>query len=399
MNEISFLPVLNPLTIFLISVLLFWIYFYGSLCIVFLKIRILDNFEINYKDYIFPKISIVVTACNEEKTLEPALRSLMNQNYPDFEVIAVNDRSTDQTPIILNRLAGEFGNLRIVHIESLPEKWLGKVHALHTAAAQTSGEWILFTDADVHFSLNALKKSLFYADTRSLDHYAVAPKMAADSFLLKIMFLTFSYMFMFISTGIPGFLRRDMAVGIGAFNLVRKSAFEKTEGFEWLRMEVADDVGLALLLKRNGAKSEFALAVNDVIVKWYHSFSEMKRGLEKNIFGVSTGYKLSKSILHLFLVVILTPAPLIAIFLSPYHLIQAAGMLTLMLLVFSGWIHKYRFQESFLPSLFIPFGLVALSFISLRAGIICMRNGGIRWRGTFYSIADLKNGQRVRTDV
>jgi len=379
--------------------LLFWIFFYGSLSVLFFKIFIIDLLTPDYNDFKFPELSIIITACNEADTIEPALRSLMLQNYPSFEVIAVNDRSTDGTPVILDRLADEFSNLRIIHIDHLPENWLGKVHALHSAVGHASGEWILFTDADVHFSKDVLQKCLYYSTIKQLDHFTIAPKMIAETYLLEIMFRTFSFMFSFISRAMPEFLRKNMAIGVGAFNLVRKSAFEKTEGFTWLRMEVADDVGLALMLKHSGARSEFAITLEDVSVRWYHSFYEMMKGLEKNIFGVSTGYNIYKTVIHLFLITIITPAPFIALFFSGDLTLQASGIASILFLILSAIIYKFRFNETFFHSLFIPFGLVILTLISLRAGIICIRNGGINWRGTFYKISDLKKGQRVNTSI
>ena len=387
------------ITFYLIVSLMFWIYFYGGISYLMIRIFIIDKLKGDFNNFNFPKLTIIVTACNEENSIEPAIRSILNQEYPDFDVIAVDDRSTDSTGEILNRLELNFDNLKILHIRELPENWLGKVHALNAACRQAEGEWILFTDADIHFAPDSLKKCLFHAVSNELDHFTIAPKMIADYFLLEIMFRTFSYMFSFISSAVPGFFRKNMAVGVGAFNLIRRSSLEKTEGFSWLRMEVADDVGLALMLKNSGAKSRFAYSLNDVSVRWYPSLLEMARGLEKNIFGVSTGYRLSRTFVHFFLIILVSPAPFVAVCISHDIFLQIAGIFSVILLIISGLINKFRFNVSFLPSLFVPLGLIALMIISLRAGLICTRKGGIQWRGTFYKLSDLKKGQRVNAGV
>ncbi|MDH5656673.1 MAG: glycosyltransferase family 2 protein [Spirochaetia bacterium] len=362
-----------------------------------MSVRLLDKIETSkWMNKNFPGVSIIVTACNEESTIESALTSLLNMDYPDYEVIAVNDRSTDKTAEILKKLSKKYKKLHVLHIKTLPEGWLGKVHALDCGVKKASKKWMLFTDADVHYSESALKKCIIHSELNNLDHFTVAPRMTAGSFLLKIMFRTFSFMFIFIAKGIPEIFRKNIAVGVGAFNLVRKQTFDKTEGFPWLKMEVADDVGLALMFKRAGAKTDFAFSIMEIQVAWYHSFMEMVRGLEKNIFGVSTGYKLGKAYIDQLLSILLfCSIPAAAFSDNPVIILMLA--LVLFFLVLSAFIHFLRFNESFTASLFVPFGFILLTFINLRAGILCMRNGGIRWRGTFYKIEELKASQRVRT--
>ncbi|MGA7752019.1 MAG: glycosyltransferase family 2 protein, partial [Candidatus Sulfotelmatobacter sp.] len=101
-----------------------------------------------------PRVSIIVPARNEEEAIEQALRSLLALDYDNYEVIAVNDRSTDRTGEIMEQVAKNSGStpaLRVVHHEELPPGWLGKTHAMWTAANYATGDWLLFTDADVIF--------------------------------------------------------------------------------------------------------------------------------------------------------------------------------------------------------------------------------------------------------
>ncbi|MFI5304126.1 MAG: glycosyltransferase, partial [Nitrospiria bacterium] len=97
----------------------------------------------------FPLISIVIAARNEFKKIEPALLSVLKQDYPNFEVIVIDDRSTDGTSALLDRIVKEYGHLQVLHVSQLPEGWLGKNYSLYFGAQMASGEFLLFMDADV----------------------------------------------------------------------------------------------------------------------------------------------------------------------------------------------------------------------------------------------------------
>jgi len=136
-----------------------------------------------------PRVSIIVPARNEEAEIESALRSLLTLDYDNYEVIAVNDRSTDRTGEIMENIARDLYNsksvqkvptnvlLRVIHHIELPAGWLGKTHAMWTAANQATGEWLLFTDADVKFKPDSLRRALAYAESAPADHLVLFPRM------------------------------------------------------------------------------------------------------------------------------------------------------------------------------------------------------------------------------
>ena len=150
------------------------------------------------QDSPLPSLTIVVPARNEEAEIEAALRSLFQLNYPRYQVVAVNDRSTDQTSAIMERLAAEpasAGKLQVIHVHELPSGWLGKVHAMWlgsqgnaaqgdasqrnvaqgNAAQQISSDWLLFTDADCVFRPDSLRRAIHYATRTSTDHLVLFP--------------------------------------------------------------------------------------------------------------------------------------------------------------------------------------------------------------------------------
>lgn len=129
-----------------------------------------------------PRLSIVVPALNEEETVEPAMRTLLALDYPQLEIIAVDDRSTDETGGILDRLAATDPRLRVLHVRELPAGWLGKNHALHLASREATGDYILFTDADVLFEPTVLRRTVRAMIARGLDHLAVFPELVRGGF-------------------------------------------------------------------------------------------------------------------------------------------------------------------------------------------------------------------------
>ena len=346
-----------------------------------------------------PKLSIIIAACNEADTLEPAVVTLLEQDYPDLEIVLVDDRSTDGTGEIIDGIAGRDARVKAVHIEKLPDGWIGKVNALNIGTAKSTGEWLLFTDADVHFRQGTLRKALALAEADKSDHLALLPKPTSNSFWFEVVVSSFGAMFLYgtgaVDVGKPG---PGAFAGTGAFNLVRRSAFEKTEGFSWLRMEPVDDVGLGLMMSVSGAKSAFAVAVRDISIVWYPSLKLMFRGVEKNFFGSAANYSLARMVL----IVAFSWAYAIAPFAAILHFRELPvfflGVMTYIFIAAGAFFISRRFKQKFLPLFLTQAGILIISVMLLRSGIICSRKGGIDWRGTRYKTEDLLAGQRLRLD-
>ena len=125
----------------------------------------------------WPTLSVVVAACNEADRIEAAARTLLEEDYPDLEIILVDDRSADSTGEILDRLAADDDRAKVLHITDLPDGWLGKVHALRCGLEASRGDFVLFTDADVHFAPGALRKAVAWCEDQGLDHLAAFPTL------------------------------------------------------------------------------------------------------------------------------------------------------------------------------------------------------------------------------
>ena len=134
----------------------------------------LTNIEETYRDD-WPSLSVVFAARDEEMEIGASLRALMSLDYPSLEIVAVNDRSTDSTGRIIDEMAQRDRRIKPVHIDTLPEGWLGKVYALDRGFRESGGEWVLFTDADVKLAPDTLSKALSYAHEMDAEHVVLFP--------------------------------------------------------------------------------------------------------------------------------------------------------------------------------------------------------------------------------
>jgi len=349
----------------------------------------------------WPSLCVIVPACNEAANLEISLTSLLAQDYPGLQIVVVDDRSNDSTPEILRRLAAADRRIRSVRIESLPEGWLGKVHALHRGVQEAQADWYLFTDADVCFERGVLKRAIAYAGRNGVTHLTCVPEMTAPAaFWLDVTIRSFFLMFC-AATRLASVNRQDSRkpVGVGAFNLVEAGVFARTPGFEWLRMEPADDLGLGAMLKAAGALTQIVHGDGMLRMSWYANVREMSRGLEKNSFGPAANYRYSRQLALVLLLWLLALMPVLSLisglYLSDPLLIAAGGSAAVATVAVSFLMPRHRTREIFVY-LLLPVGLLIMSAIMLRAAYLCLRNGGIDWRGTHYSVAELRAGQRVR---
>jgi hypothetical protein len=219
------------------------------------KVHTLRNVETEPFSGAYPSLSVIAPACDEERGVGESVRSMLAQDYPGpLEVVAVDDRSTDRTGEILELLGREHPSLlSVLRVAELPAGWLGKNHALALGAAETRGDWLLFTDADAWFAPECFRKALDYATENGLDHLTLAPEILSRGALLGGFVAAFELIF--VITQRPWRAKDPSAkehVGVGAFNLVRREAYIAAGTHHAIRMRPDDDMKLAKLLKRQG---------------------------------------------------------------------------------------------------------------------------------------------------
>lgn len=345
----------------------------------------------------WPKLSVVVAACDEESTIEGTAESLLGQDYPDLEIIIVDDRSRDGTRAVLDRVAARAPRLRVVYVDELPAGWLGKVHALHRGTEAASGEWLLYCDADVVLERDCLRRAVALASARELDHMPVLPHMPTRSTLLEATYCAFgtAYLAALRATKLAE-PSSDAYAGVGAFDLVRAELLGRAGGFSELRMEVADDVGIGFLVKSAGGRTGLALGGGALEVEWYGSVGDMACGLEKNLFGIIGHYRLWRALVRTAAFGGVSLAPIVALLMPPATGGWIAAAVAAVVLVANSWVVKRRLGQRAIGGLLEMLGVAFLCYMALRSALATLRRGGIRWRGTFYSLEELRAGQRVK---
>ncbi len=338
----------------------------------------------------FPSVSVIIAARNEEKYLAEALSSVLNLDYPNKEILVVNDRSGDGTGKILERLSAEHSEIRVVNVSTLPPGWMGKNHALQKGTEATDSDFLLFTDADVVFKKDTLKKAMAFVEERNLDHLAVLPEVKVPGVLLNLCVGIFGVYFGI--TYKPWKVtdpKSKRFVGVGGFNLLRRHSFQGVGGLSKISLRPDDDVQLGRLIKQAGYRQELAWGVGTCFVEWYSSVYEMMRGLEKNMFS-GFNYSLIHAIIGLVGVFVLNIFPAIGLMVS-----QGAEQFfwgaTWAVLALSYAFSAHRTGQSPFLGIFFPLGgLIHLVIIS-NAIIKTHLQKGVYWRDTFYSLDELRS--------
>lgn len=344
----------------------------------------------------WPKLSIIIPACNEGDTLEGAIATVRRLDYPDLEIILIDDRSTDDTGRVVDRIAAEDRRVRPVHITALPEGWLGKVHALARGVDIAQGRWLLMTDADVHMEPTTLRRAVAYAENRRLDQLAVAPRMWPVGWTIDALISLFLRVF---CVGMRVWAVDDPKsrafIGVGAFNLIRRSALERTPGLQWLRMEVGDDVGSGLMLKMSGAQCCLADGNGLLGMHWYRSLGELARGTEK-AYASAGQCRFHRLAILCAGAVLAEYSPWVALAAWNVSGLPAAGAAMLALQVTSViLLHRWA-RRPLLSGLLSPLVLPLAVALLLRAGLLGVARGGVVWRGTLYPSRALRKGARLR---
>ncbi len=339
-----------------------------------------------------PSVAIIVPARNEEEAIEQALLRLQALDYDNYQIIVIDDRSTDRTGEIMDDLASKSsGRLKVVHLKELPPGWLGKPHAMWSAAATTSADWLLFTDADILFRGDTLRRAIAFAEADRADHLIVLPQVIMKTFSEKMMIAFFQLLFVFGHR--PWKVSDPDAkdhMGVGAFNMVRRTAYEAVGSFKRLRMEVLDDMKLGKVMKEGGYRQQVVFGDDMVRVRWARGARGVINNLTKNFFAVMS-FQTWRALLACVGMAILNYLPFVGT--AAAHGLARSGYtvaLVSMLLLYSGiWnqaeIHPWYF-------LLHPVSTTLFIYTMLRSTFVTLRNHGVNWRGTHYKLSDLRKG-------
>jgi len=345
----------------------------------------------------WPGVSVIVPLRDEADDVGGPLVERLEEDYPVLEFILVDDRSTDGTSSLVDELAASDARVKGVHIDELPGGWLGKIYAMQRGVEESGGEWLAFSDADTTVACGTLAKAVEYCEREGLDYLAVIPglyrgKSLQDSIsqvLLRVMLITERVWKVEDD-------RSGAAVGSPSLALVRRTSLEKAGGLAELRMEPSDDVALGQMIKATEGRCGAVNGRGYVGASFYHSLREMAVGLERGVYASLGDFSLARIFWLTLLFFALEFGPYLFFFPLgiPYHDLIGTAAVSLGIIVsilVCRWIGL-----PLMAAFFFPIDLVIVAYMFLRAGVVGAAQGGIWWRGTFYSRDMLSMGRRFR---
>ena len=374
-----------------------------------------------------PGVSIIVPARNEEQDIGATLRQLLALDYSNYEIIAVNDRSTDRTGPIMDEVAASavstgsthtpFDSIsvdfvrgpaeaiaqagadksvratrvRIIHVTELPAGWLGKTHAMWTAGKQATGDWLLFTDGDVLFKPDSVRRVVAYAEVEHADHVVLFPRMIMEHPGERMMIAFFQALFVFGHR--PWKVADPDAqdhMGVGAFNMVRRSAYDAVGSYQALRMEVLDDMKLGKVVKNAGYRQRNVFGEDLISLRWVKGTFGIVNNLTKNFFALMS-FQWPRTVVSLVGLAFLNLGPFLGIWLAhgwarlPYAV--ALGSL------FAIYVGMARLSDVAPYYFFLhPISSCVVMYTLARSMVLTIRDDGIVWRGTKYPLEELRKG-------
>ncbi len=335
------------------------------------------------------RVTVIVPARDEGQKIAECLRSLLESSFESLCVIAVNDRSQDDTGDVMDVIAEKDSRLQVIHLTELPEGWLGKNHAMSVAAKSANGDFLLFTDGDVLFEPDAIPAAIAHAELAKLDHLCLLPSMISGGYFEDALVSFFGLIF---AVGTQTWLVRSPLrrayVGVGAFNLVRQSVYEKLGGHEPIRMDVLDDVKLGKLIKGNGFRSDVLHSGGLLKIRWQSSTWGVICGLEKNAFAA-----LDYSVLKMAIATVACSVVFFVPYAGVFCLEGRLGYGYLATVVLAHLLYSaigclFGGGWRIIPAL--PFAAVMMLFAFWRSTLKTLSRGGIVWRDTFYPLDTLR---------
>lgn len=339
-----------------------------------------------------PLVSVIVAARNEERGIEAGLRSLLRLAYPKLEVIVVNDRSSDGTAAILDRLAANESRVRVVTVAQLPPGWLGKNHALAVGAARAAGTLLVFTDADVIFEPTMVNRAVGVLERDHLDHLTAIPAITKNGIALTALVTTFGVLFAIYSR--PWKARDAHSrhyIGVGAFNLIRADAYARMGTHAAIALRPDDDMRLARAVKQTGLRQDVWRAQRLLAVEWYTSVGGMIDGLMKNAYA-GIDYNPAALVAATLALLAFNVWPWLALGLTDgtVHSLAVVSVAALSAIVLA---HTCTSRVSPLYVLLYPLGILGFVYILWRSALLATSRGAISWRETSYELAALKQAR------
>ncbi|MCS7211288.1 MAG: glycosyltransferase family 2 protein [Chloroherpetonaceae bacterium] len=374
--------------------------------LVFFGILIKNLFDLRFlfsESTEYPFVSILVPARNEEHNIERCVRSLLAQDYPKFEVIVLNDHSTDRTGEILTTLQQREARLRVLNGKDLPNGWLGKAWACQQLAEAAHGELLLFTDADTAHRPSAVRRAVATLLTTKSDMLTVVPYQVMESFWEKMGVPLVHFLIMCFLPLSQVWKSRNTAFSFacGQFILFRRKFYEKIGGHRAVRTALVEDVWLVKATKRAGGKAMVFNGIDAVNCRMYHSLSDVWKGFSKNLFaGVNYNYATMVAIALMMCACFVAPYLFLigSCWVAPFSCEWfSLPLLQILLAVLMRLLIAWRFK---LPQISAWLHLVSMMLfigIAFNSMRLIWSGKGAEWKGRRYDFSEANKAHSVAT--
>ncbi len=373
---------------------------YGLTLVFYALLRQVNSSQLN--DSELPFVSILVPARNEETKIARCLDSLLKQNYPNFEIVVIDDRSTDLTGEIIQKFAQEHKNIKFVQGKDAPNGWIGKCNALAHASGYASGDWFVFTDADTCHAPNSVRDSVSYAMEHQVDLLSFVPMQELGSFWERLVMPALLSSFLigdpFHSVNDP---KAERAYAYGQYILCRRTSYLAVGGHRSVHNEIVEDHALARVFKEKGYKIAVADGKTLYSVRMYTNLQTLWLGWTKNLYSLIDSRLINLSIILFFLhITQVLPyvllGTLISMFLSGENLIYAqrlAVVVAAQFVVLFFWFRRTSDHHAGITAkhfFLLPFGALAVTILYLHATYLVLGGGQVNWKGRRYRVNTFK---------
>ncbi len=391
-----FVDIINyVLAAILLGVAIAWIFLIKSIWLTFRDSPFLDKF--NSVSHNSPKVSIILPARNEEVFIEKCINSLLDQDYKNYEIIAIDDMSDDNTGNIIKKISKENSKVVYVLADPKPEKWTGKNWACFEGFRKSSGELLLFTDADTFHTRKTISLAVDHLMSEELDALTVIPKMLCLDWWTKI---TLPVLSTFLHTRFSALRVNDPSKKtgyfFGSFFIIKRKTYESVGTHEGVKSDIVEDGALGKKVKEQGFKLKMVRGEHLVEAIWARDWATLWHALKRLMIPLYIqSNKIAVGIFFAVLFLLFMPFPILAYSAIFVNISESFGILCGISLISVGLFYlgsiidaKKGLSLGFRHALFAPIGSTVITAGFLTGILHARRSNSLTWRGRTYSLSE-----------